>query len=212
MAQQRLNAKKRHKMLHFSLFLQIALLISSAFEPASKTLENWNLEGRWEVVEYSEQGLQVNKKQDPLLQAKAVYEHVREIRAHTWFGYIETEEANRRLLRAYDRWEERDSTAEVKRVAEAIAMPYFVVFFADSTLSSYNKALNTNQIYFAEARHYIPRPATKSCDMTFPGATAPYNYFQWRAQVLAISEQRLTLFLPEEAEIVELVKTAYSLP
>lgn len=199
-------------MLLYTLLFPVLLLFSGAVKPTPKPPAPWNLEGRWEVVEYSEQGLQVNKKQDPLLQAKAVYEHVREMRAHTWFGYIETEEANRRLLRAYDRWEQRDSTAEVKRVAEAIAMPYFVVFFADSTMSSYNKALNTNQIYFAEARHYIPRPATKSCDMTYPGATAPYNYFQWRAQVLAFSEQRMTLFLPEEAEIVELVKTAYSLP
>lgn len=199
-------------MLINFLLLPVALFISSAFEPAPQTLETWNLEGRWEVVEYAEQGLQVNKKQDPLVQAKAVYEQVRAMRAHSWFGFYETEEPNRKLLRAYDRWEERDSTAEVKRVAEAISMPYFVVFFPDSTMSSYNKELNTSRIYFPEARHYISRPATKSCDMTYPGASAPYSYFQWRAQVLEYSEQRLTLFLPEEAEIVVLVKTPYSLP
>lgn len=199
-------------MLLYTLLFPFVLLFSGAKEPSPKPPEVWNLQGRWEVVEYSEQGLQVNKKQDPWVQAKAVYEQVRAMRTHSWFGFYETEEPNRKLLRAYDRWEERDSTAEVKRVAEAIAMPYFVVFFPDSTMSSYNKELNTNRIYFPEARHYIARMATKSCDITYPGATAPYNYFQWRAQVLAISEQRLTLFLPEEAEIVELVKTAYSLP
>jgi len=199
-------------MLLYFLFLQVALFVSGAIQPAPKTLEALNLEGRWEVVEYSEQGLQVNKKKDALVQAQAVYEQVRAMRAHTWFGFYETEEPNRKLLRAYDRWEERDSTAEVKRVAESIAMPYFVVFFPDSTMSSYNKELNTNRIYFSEARHYIPRPATKSCDMTYPGVSAPYNYFQWRAQVLEYSDQRLTLFLPEEAEIVVLVKMPYSLP
>ena len=115
-------------MLNY-LFLQVVLLFSGAMEPAPKTFGIWNLEGRWEVVEYAEQGLQVDKKKDALAQAKAVYEQVREMRAHTWFGYNETDEPNRKVLRAYDRWEERDSTAEVKRVAEAIAMPYFVLFW-----------------------------------------------------------------------------------
>ena len=199
-------------MLLYTLLFPVLLLFSDAVQPAPKTLDDLNLAGRWEMLEYAEQGLQVNKKQDPLVQAKAVYEQVRAMRAHSWFGFYETEEPNRKLLRAYDRWEERDSTAEVKRVAEAIAMPYFVVFFPDSTMSSYNKELNTNRIYFPEARHYISRPATKSCDMTYPGTSAPYSYFQWRAQVLEYSEQRLTLFLPEEAEVVVLVKAPYSLP
>lgn len=194
------------------LIISILLAFSGHSERPTAPFDAWSLQGRWEVVQYSEQGVQVDKKKDPWVQAKAVYDHVREMRAHTWFGYDEPDEPNRRLQRAYDRWEERDSTTEVKRVAEAIAMPYFVVFFADSTLSCYNKELNTNRIYFPEARHYMVHPATMSCDITFPGTTSPYNYFQWRAQVLAVSEQRITLFLPEEAEIVELVKTAYSLP
>jgi len=35
---------------------------------------------------------------------------------------------------------------------------------------------------------------------------------QWKAQVLQLGSDRMTLFLPEEAEIVELVKTSFSLP
>jgi hypothetical protein len=35
---------------------------------------------------------------------------------------------------------------------------------------------------------------------------------KWDIQVLALSETRMTLFLPQEAEIVELVKTEFKLP
>ena len=35
---------------------------------------------------------------------------------------------------------------------------------------------------------------------------------QWYAQVLLLTDERMTLFLPEEGEIVELVKKPFSLP
>ncbi|NUO03728.1 MAG: hypothetical protein HUU01_24200, partial [Saprospiraceae bacterium] len=43
--------------------------------------------GRWEVIRYSEQGVQVDKKQAALPQAQAVYAHVGSHRAAIWYGY-----------------------------------------------------------------------------------------------------------------------------
>ena len=53
-------------MLNY-LFLQVVLLFSGAMEPAPKTFGIWNLEGRWEVVEYAEQGLQVEDRKSTRL-------------------------------------------------------------------------------------------------------------------------------------------------
>jgi hypothetical protein len=165
--------------------------------------------GRWEVVSYSEQGVPVDKKQPGLSQALNVYAQVRAERGRVWYGYDPDDEQSRKRVRAYERWEERDSTQEVSRVAEAIEMPYFVVFFADSTMALYNKVASTGQILFPEARRYVYAPATSSIDIFSPGA---FGYLQWNAQILAISDREMVLFLPEEAEVVRLVKTAYTLP
>lgn len=162
--------------------------------------------GRWEVVAYSEQGVAVDKKSDPLRQAVAVYSHLRKQRALLWYGY--DEDGGERRRRAYERWEERDSLREVQRLAEVIGMPYFAVFFADSTLALYNKDVRTNRITNAEARHYNFSPAFMSLDISYAASTVKWS----DAQILALTEQRLTLFIPEEGEIVELVKTAYTLP
>lgn len=187
-------------MNYLSCFL-ILFFPFMAFSQASPA----QLLGRWEVIRYSEQGVQVDKKQSALPQAQAVYEHVSSERAAIWYGYDET--SGERRPRRFDRWEERDSIREVKRVTEAIAMPYFAVFFADSTLALYNKEAVSNQIYFPESRRYVFSPSTMSIDITQSGA-----YGKIEAQILLLTDRRLLLFLPEEAEIVELVKTEYVLP
>jgi hypothetical protein len=168
-----------------------------------------SLIGRWEVVAYSEQGIQVNKKTLALPQALAVYNHIRASRARTWFGIDPDDEQEKKRTKQYERWEERDSIREVARIAEAIETPYFAVFFADSTLSLYNKNERTQEIAFPEARRYVARPASKSIDIFSPG---PYGSVQWKAQILLLTETELTLFLPEEAEVVRLVKTVFTLP
>lgn len=164
--------------------------------------------GRWEVVAYSEQGVQVDKKAPALPQALRVFEHNRWNRATTWYGYDPYEDLSRRANRAFEHWQQRDSSIEVRRVADAIALPYYAVFFPDSTLALYNKDTQSNLITLPESRQYIFSPATRSMDISLPGGFA----LQWQAQVLLLTDERMTLFLPEEGEIVELVKTAFSLP
>lgn len=168
-----------------------------------------SLIGRWEVLTYAEQGVPVDKKQPGKPQALNVYRHVRAERARIWYGYDADDEQSRKRMRSYERWEERDSTEEVARVAEAIETPYFAVFFADSTLSLYNKTEVTNEILFPEARRYIFSPATNSIDIFTTGA---FGYIQWNAQILRLTDTEMTLFLPEEAEVVHLVKTVFKLP
>jgi hypothetical protein len=176
-----------------------------------------SLQGRWEVVRYSEQGVSVDKKQDALRQAVTVYRHVQEERALRWYGY-DYESANeysKRRAREFERWEERDSTKEVQRIAEAIATPYFAVFFPDSTLALYNKS-NDGFVSFQEARQYAFQPGTMSLKVYSPGFLPPPTRGGWvdrlNIQVISLTADRMTLFLPEEAEIVELVRTAFSLP
>ncbi len=164
--------------------------------------------GRWEVVSYSEQGVQVDKKAPALPQAIKVYEHTRQKRAEQWYGYHEYDDLSRRESRAFREWQERDSSIEVRRIMDAIATPYYAVFFADSTLSVYNKDAVNNQILFPEGRRFSFVPHFMSITIKNPGGFG----IQWRAQVLSLTAGRMTLFLPEEAEVVELVKTAYSLP
>ena len=122
--------------------------------------------GRWEVVAYSEQDVPVNKKNAAVPKAQAVYKHNRQRRAKQWYGLTEYDELNWRQNRNYEEWLDRDSMIEVRRLAEAIATPYYVVFFAD----------------------------------------------RWQAQVLLLTGDRMTLFLPEEAEIVELERRPFTLP
>lgn len=177
-----------------------------AQRPADTLLKQ--LLGRWEVVSYSEQGVQVDKKAPALPQAIKVYEHVRQKRAEQWYGYHEYDDLSRRESRAFREWQERDSSIEVRRIMEAIVTPYYAVFFADSTLSVYNKDSANNRIQFPEGRRFSFVPDFMSITIKNPGGFG----IQWRAQVLLLNAGRMTLFLPEEAELVELVKTAYSLP
>jgi hypothetical protein len=183
-----------------------------SFSQNAPTLQN--LLGRWEVVSYSEQGVQVDKKAPALPQAVNVYNHVRKERLETWYGYYEEYEDRR--SRALERWAIRDSTVEVTRIAKAIAMPYFVAFFADSTMTLYNKEATSNTIYFPEVWHFIFSPSTLSIDMyTLQPAEEPFfksPYGKWEVQVLLLSENRMRLFIPQEAEVVELRKAEFSFP
>lgn len=200
------------------LALVILLLAgaSSYHSPTAVAVVAAQLQGRWEVVKYSEQGLPVDKRQDAVRQAVQVYKFVAGARALSWFSYdyAYKDEYSRRRMNEFKEWATRDSLAEVKRVAEAISTPYYAVFFPDSTLSSYNKD-SGGRISFPEVRTYVYMPATMSIDIYQQGFV-PQPNMQWasriEAQILSLTDTQMTLFLPEEAEIVELVKTAYTLP
>lgn len=187
------------------LFLTAAALTAQTPDPKTAMLL-----GRWEVLNYSEQGVQVDKKQTPLPQAVAVYVHIREQRARIWYGYNDYDDMSRRELKAYERWSTLDSLVEVERVTEAIRLPYFATFFADSTLSMYNKDAKTGSISFPEVRHFSFIPATMSLDI-MPGVGNQYS-MKSDVQILLLTPERMTLYIPEEAEIVELIKTAYTVP
>lgn len=162
--------------------------------------------GRWELLEYSEQGVQVDKQAPALPQAVTVYQHVRKQRAAQWYGF--NEEYGDRRTRAYERWEDRDSLLEVNRIAEAIAMPYFAVFFADSTLALYNKETTTQRVILPEARRYVWSAKTNSISIYQPGGYG----IQWHAQIVALTADRLVLFLPEDGERVVLRRRDGELP
>lgn len=185
--------------------LYFILLLQPAAAQDTTALKSF-LIGRWEVVKYSEQGVQVDKKQAAMPQAQQVYSHIGVQRSRIFYGY--DEESGNRRTRAFERWEEQDSIREVNRIAEAIATPYFAVFFADSTLAVYNKEAATNIISFPESQQFTFRPTTMSIDISAPGGYG----VRWQAQVLVLTRDRLVLFLPEEAEVVELVKTEFILP
>ena len=142
---------------------------------------------------------------------------VQKERARTWYGYDyeSADEYSKRRAREFERWELRDSTKEVKRIADAIETPYFAVFFADSTLALYNKEAATGLISFPESRHYVFSPNSMSLDIYPPGyLPVPGAGWvdKWDVQVLSLTETRMTLFLPHEAEIVELVRMEFKLP
>ncbi len=184
------------------------LISASAFSQTKPDTLTALLLGRWEVLAYSEQGVPVDKKQAAMPQARAVYEHIRRERAERWYGYSEYDYYSRRESRDFERWTAIDSVQETNRVAEAIAMPYFSVFFADSTLSLYNKQEGTNHIFFPEVKHFVLWPDSRSIDI-YP-VNAPFD--RWQAQILLLTADHLRLFLPEDAEVVELVKTPFVLP
>lgn len=164
------------------------------------------LPGRWEVVSYSEQGVYVEKKQDPIPQAVKVYQQVKAERAKRYYGFdAETDELSRRASRAFKRWEVEDSTQEVKRVIKAIQTPFVAVFFQDGTLSLYNKDEN-GQITNVRDHQYS---LTLNSLRMEPG---PMYRPKWFVQILSLSEDQMRLFLPEEATIVDLVKTPFILP
>ncbi len=195
----------KSQILIFCLFTLGRLNAQAPSDPLNHLL------GRWEVVEYAEQGVQVDKKGDALAQSLAVYNHVREQRARQWYGYDADYEPdlNNRQRRDLERWAQRDSAVEVERVRQAIAMPYFAVFFPDSTLALYNKDSATNRVYFPESRHYVFSPETMSIDI--------YGLYysprpEWQAQILSLTAEEMLLFLPEDGEVVKLVKREGSFP
>ena len=164
--------------------------------------------GKWEVVSYSEQGVSVNKREAPLAQAQKVYAHVRTPRAIQFYSYqLMYEDLNRREDRAFQEWLQRDSMLEVKRLVEVISMPYYAVFFADSTLSTYNKTVETGAVQFPESRRFALNSKTMSLNIVRSG-----GYDRSDVQILLLDEKRLTLFIPEDAEVVELVKVPFALP
>lgn len=200
------------RILFISLGL-IAIKLSAWGQNSTPNL----LLGRWEVLQYVEQGLPVDKKKPPLPQALEVYRQVQKERARVWYGfdYEAVDEYSKRRAREFERWEMRDSTKEVARIAEAIETPYYAVFFADSTLALYNKDSSNGLISFPESRHYVFSPQTMSLDIYPPGhvpVSGASWVDKWDVQVLSLSETHLTLFLPQEAEIVHLVKTEFKLP
>ncbi|MDX2285812.1 MAG: hypothetical protein NW241_16715 [Bacteroidia bacterium] len=176
---------------------------------AQDTLPGYRLLlGRWEVVRYHEQGVPVDKRLDPLPQAQAVYRHLQEERARMYYGYDYRWEEGLQGRRAaqYLRWIAEDSAREVQRIAAAIRDPYFAVFFADSTLSLYNKDPETGLVSHPEAWRYVYAPATSSLDLH------PASYQKWEGQILLLTAQRMRLYLPQEAEAVELEKRDGTLP
>lgn len=191
-------------MRFIGLFLITSVLLYNfAFGQDTTALKTMLL-GRWEVVKYAEQGVQVDKKQAAMPQAQQVYQHIREQRALQYYGYDYNSEE--RTTRAFERWQEADEMQETRRVEKAIAMPYFAVFFTDSTLAVYNK--DTSGVYFPESLHFTFVPKTMSMDIGYAGSFVP----RWQAQVLVLTRERMVLFLPEDAEVVELVKADGDMP
>lgn len=208
-----------HRSFVFTALLYCLIAQAAALSAQNTPDPKWaQLLGRWEVVQYSEQGLQVDKKKPALPQARDVYQHVRKLRARTWYGfeYENADEYSRRRAREFQRWEERDSTREVTRIADAIETPYFAVFFPDSTLALYNKD-DQGRVTFPESRRFVFSPKTMSLDVYPPGMLPPPQPIggwvdRLEIQILVLTDTRMLLFVPEEAEVVELIKTAYTLP
>ena len=186
-------------------FLVLCWLCAHSLHSQNDSAQIW---GKWEVTAYSEQGIQVNKKLPALPQAIKVWQHIRQERARMWYGYDENWDPKK--PRQYERWEERDSTIEVNRLVQAISMPYYAIFFRDGTLSAYNKSGDENLVLFPESRRYQFARSTMSL---FIYSTSAFNDFpEWRAQVLSLTADKMTLFLPESGEIVELIRTDTSIP
>jgi hypothetical protein len=189
------------------LFVGMALHLCSL--STAQTNKTSQLLGRWEVLSYAEEGVQVDKKQPAHSQAIAVYNAIKQQRAQQWYGYTAYDDYNRRENRAFKNWLELDSTIEVQRLTQAIETPYFVVFFPDSTMSHYNKDSN-GHVTVPESHHYSFAPNTMGLDIMPP---INVSYFgKSDAQILELTDTRLVLYLPETAERVELVKTAFTLP
>ncbi|MEO6757976.1 MAG: hypothetical protein ABIO24_00875 [Saprospiraceae bacterium] len=200
---------RKNSMLRWTLlliFTQTTILFLQAQVQPDPQLPL--LLGRWEVVAYAEQGVQVDKKQPALPQAIKAYRHNRVNRSTQFYGYSEYEDYSRHESRDYDRWAERDSIVEVERVTRMIAQPTYVVFFPDSTLSVYNKDVVDNHVNYSFSWRFAFLPATRSLYI-FPYA---HTDDPLRGQILLLTATRITLFLPGTAEIVELVKTPFSLP
>lgn len=189
----------------FFVFGWFIFATTSHAQPSPTPNPEW-LIGRWEVISYSEQGTQVDKKQNPIPQAIQVYQQIKAERAKRYYGFdAELDDLNRRASRAFRRWVMEDSTREVRRIIHAVETPFVAVFFRDSTLSLYNK---DTEGHISNARIHRYKMAVNSLHME-PG---PQYQPKWFVQILNLTADRMRLFLPEEASIVELVKTAYILP
>lgn len=188
------------------LFWPLLPFSAQAQKTAPPLLEQ--LLGKWAVVAYTEQGVPVDKLAPAGPQAVRVYEHIRDQRASTFYNYqLAYEPLNRRENRDFLEWQQRDSILEVNRLVEAIQMPYYAVFFADSTLALYNRPADNSPVYFPESRRFALDAATMSIDIYAPG-----GFYRSDVQILFLDDQRMTLFIPEEAEVVELVKRPFKLP
>lgn len=199
-------------MKHLFFGLIFFFLMSHALIAQNNRDPKWaQLLGKWEVTSYSEQGVQVYKKQAALPQAQAVYARIQSDRARIFYGYDEAlDELSRRATRRYREWVKEDSTREVKRLVKAIETPYFVAFFPDSTVSLYNKNGESAEISFPQVKHFDFLPTLMSLKMTPPPMNVPFR--NWDVQVLLLTDTRMTLFLPEQASVVELVKAPYIFP
>lgn len=197
------------KIFLFAFFL--LMMTNTAFSQPNRDPKLIQLLGKWEVTSYSEQGVQVYKKQAPLAQAQKVYDHIQSDRARIFYGYDEElDELSRRATRRYREWVKEDSTREVKRLVKAIETPYFVAFFPDSTVSLYNKAADDESISFPQVKHFDFSSALMSLKLMPPPINVPFR--QWDVQILLLTDTRMTLFLPEQASVVELVKVPYIYP
>lgn len=161
--------------------------------------------GRWQVVRYSEQGLQVDKRLDPVAQAQAVYQRIKTQRTEAFYGYY-ADYWEGRPPRGLARWLVEDSIRETRRVAGAISLPYVAVFFPDSTLALYNLAPEDGSVTNVESWRYTWRADLRSIDVF------PDRYSKWDVQVTELSPDRMVLFNPREAEVVELRRTPFVLP
>ncbi|MBU6340799.1 MAG: hypothetical protein KGS48_04835 [Bacteroidetes bacterium] len=166
--------------------------------------------GKWEVVSYQEQGITVFKKKSAYPQAIEVYNTLKAERARQWYGYDSYTDYNRRENRDFRRWMAEDSLREINRLVEMIQRPTFVVFFADSTLSWYTKASASGKIEQAFAHHFKFSPVMMSLDVTPAIATSWSGHSD--VQILSLDEKHMTLYLPETAEVVELVRVEMKLP
>jgi hypothetical protein len=186
--------------------LSIMLLGLITTNKTTKGLNDQKLEGKWEVIEYSEQGVPVQKKSSALAQAIKVWQYNWPNRSGYYYGY--NPDYDKKAPRRYEKWEEQDSIREVRRLIDAISTPYFAVFFADSTLALYNKDASTGSISFSETRRYRYNQAFGSFDIT-PGL----DYFEkTNVQIIEHTENSMRLFIPGKAEIVVLLKQPFILP
>jgi len=195
-------------MKTFFSFLTLICLISGENTVFAQTTPPFI--GKWEVLSYSEQGVPVNKKQAALPQAVTVYNVLKSERAHQWYGYDEYTDYSRRENREFRHWMEEDSLRELHRLVEMIARPTYVVFFADSTLSFYTKNSERTRVVQSLSLHYKFDRNFMSLDIAPAIAMSYFGHAD--GQILFLDEKRMTLYLPETAELVELAKVEFSLP
>jgi hypothetical protein len=188
---------------------KVLCLLTSIFSGYAAAAQEspFSLLGRWEVLRYDEQGVPVDKKAPAAAQAARVYAHAAPGRARQFYGYdADYESLQGRRAGQFAEWLAADSLRETRRIETAIGTPYFAVFFADSTLALYNKDSLSGLVAHAESWKYAYDAPSRSLDLW------PSRYERWDAQVLALTAERLLLFLPQAAERVELRRAPGELP